>query len=647
MKFNYQSLNENFITEVKKKIASIEAEIEQLLKIENKTYDNFFDVMEHLLNDFDIFTNPIGIETSAYITELGKKTYQEFIPIQNDFYTKLSQNEEIASAIMTIYEKEDLSPVRKRILEKNILSFKSSGIGLEDEKKSRIKAINLELSKLSNDFSQNVTNATNEYELIIEDESVLSEMPENDKEFAKLEEGKWKFTLHGPSLSTFLKYCNSRELRETIYKASSTKAPQNEELIEKISALRFEKAQILGYKNFRELSIASKTAENAEEVISFLSELGREALPKAKEEIKELEEFAKNSLGYSDIKIFDFSYLSRKYKEMKYSFDPSEVKPFFEKSKVISGMFKFLEDTFGLVATKIEEAKAWTEKSEVYELKRNGSLLGALVMDLETNDKKRGGAWANRIETSYIKDGVRVPAIGMIVCNFPASKDNIPSLFDHDHVVTLFHEMGHALHHITSKVEEVSASGFSGTEWDVVEYPSQWFQEFANNKEVIKTFAKHYQTGETISDELIDKMLESENYGQGYINNRQIEFGLFDLKIFDKARTKEEVQEVLDQVRKDVSPMATPKYNKFQCSFSHIFAGAYGAGYYSYKWAEVLSADSYLEMTKGGSINKELANFFFDNLLSLGGSVNMKESFVKVHNRQPDPKALLKLTGIL
>lgn len=647
MQLNYKKLDENFIDELQKKIVKVEGNIEKLLKIQDKTYNNFFDVIEHLLDDIEKFSFPLQIEISTNITELGKNIYEEYIPIMNEFTSKLSQNENVANAIIKIYETEKLSDIRKRILEKQILSFKSSGIGLDKENKEKIKAINLELSKLGNDFSQNVTDATNKYELIIEDKTVLSEFSELDKKSAEVEEGKWKFTLHGPSLTTFLKYCNDRKLREIIYKASSTKAPQNEELIEKILSLRNEKAKILGYENYRELSIASKTANNALEVLGFLTELGKEALPKATQEIKELEKFAKETLGYDKVEIYDYSYLSRKLKEIKYNFDPSEVKPYFEKNKVVSGMFQFLDNIFNLKAKQIKDVKLWNDKALVFQLERNGVLLGNLIMDLETNEHKRGGAWADSWITSYSKNKVRVPATGIIVCNFPPSKDGVPSLLDHSDVVTLFHEMGHALHLITSKTEEISASGFNGTEWDVVEYPSQWLQEFANNKEIIKTFGTHYETGEVISDELIKKIIDSLNYGQGYGNNRQVEFGLFDLMIYDNEYTKKQVQEKLDKVRNMVAVIKTPSYNKFQCSFSHIFAGGYGAGYYSYKWAEVLSADSYIEMTKDGHIDRQLANNFFDNLLSLGGSVNMKESFVKVHGRKPDPKALLKLTGIL
>ena len=647
MRLEYKKLDENFIKELKELIALTEKKIENLLKLENKTYDNFYNEIELLNHEVEKFAFSLGIETSTDITDLGKKTYEEYIPVISDYSSKLSQNEEFAAAVMKIYETEDLSEVRKRILEKQILSFKSNGIGLNEEKKTKIKDINLELSKLGNDFSQNVTDATNEYELIIEDEKVLSEMSDLDKKSAATEDGKWRFTLHGPSFTTFIKYCNNQELREKMYKAFSTRAPQNEELIEKILKLKDEKAKILGYENFREFSVASKTANNSKEVIDFLTELGVEALPTAKKEVEELAIFAKEELGLATFNVFDQAYVSRRLKEKKFNFDPSEVKPYFEKNKVVAGMFEFLENIFGLKVKLLEGVTIWNDKTTVFELSRNGELLGNLIMDLETGEQKRGGAWANYWEISHEVNGKMLPAVGTVACNFPQSKEGVPSLLDHSDVVTLFHEMGHALHHITSRVKEISASGFNGTEWDVVEYPSQWLQEFANNKEVIKTFAKHYKTGEVISDELIDRMLESEKFGEGMGNNRQIEFGLFDMLIYDAPHTKEEVQEILNSVREKVAVVKTPDYNKFQCSFSHIFAGGYSAGYYSYKWAEVLSADSYLEMTKGGKINKELANNFFDNLLSLGGSKNMKESFVNIHKRQPDPKALLKLIGIL
>ena len=648
MRLKYKALDENFISEFKEEILITEKKIEELQKIEKKTYDNFFNEIELVIQTLDEFAFALGIEISTNITDLGKKTYDEYLPLVNEFSSKLSQNEEFAATVEKILETEELTSVRKRILEKQMLSFKSNGIGLDKIEKEKIKSINLELSKLGNDFSQNVTDATNAYELIIEDKDVLVEMPKLDRKSAELENGTWKFTLHGPSFIVFMKYCNDQNLRETFYKAFTTKASQNEVLIEKILKLKDEKAKILGYKNFRELSVRSKTAKNAKEVIDFLTELGVEALPTAKKEIKELADFAKNNLGLDNMEVYDISYVSRKLKEVKFSFDPSEVKPYFEKKSVINGMMKFLENTFDLKMKKVEGIDVWSDAASVFELSRNGILLGNLIMDLETSDVKRGGAWANVWSPRYTHNRVNVPAIGMVVCNFPQSKNGVPSLLDHSDVVTLFHEMGHALHLITSRVDEISAAGFNGTEWDVVEYPSQWLQEFANNKEVIKTFAKHYETGETISDQLIDKMLESEKFGKGLGNNRQIEFGLFDINIYDGNHdTKEKVQATLNDVRKLVNVTNTPQYNKFQCSFSHIFSGGYSAGYYSYKWAEVLSADSYLEMTKGGKINIKLANSFFDSLLSLGGSVNMKDSFVKVHGRLPDPKALLRLTGIL
>lgn len=646
-RFVYRKVEEDFIDRLKLKVGEIEREIEKLLKIVGKTYNNFFNEIEILEEELSKMIQPISNENSTYITELGKELYKEFIPIINEHSSKINQNEEIARAIMEIYEGEKLDPVKRRILEKKILEFKSNGIGIEEGKKKRIKEINLELSELSNEFSQNVTDATNAYELIVEDEGVIAEMPHTDKLSAQTEEGRWKFTLHGPSYTSFMTYCGDRELRKEMYRAYVTRAPQNEEIAERVLKLRREKVNILGYKNYREFSVASKTADSGEEVIEFLRKLGAEALPTAKREVEELHKLA-SELGYEGVEYYDTAYLGRKLKEIKYNFDPSEVKPYFELERVVRGMFDFLEELFKLKFKKQEDAELWSDKAEAYEVTRDGEELGCLLVDLETSETKRGGAWANSLQRSYLKsDGTREVSIGKISCNFPRSRAGVPSLLSQDNVVTLFHEMGHALHNITSSVDEVSAAGFAGTEWDVVEYPSQWFQEFANNRAILKRFAKHYVTGEVIPDELLERMFESQKFGEGMAINRQIEFGLFDMLIHDTTETREEIQRKLDDVRELVAPLKTPEYNKFQNQFSHIFAGGYAAGYYSYKWAEVLSADSYSEMTKEGGLDKELANSFYDKILSRGGSRNMKESFVEVHKRQPDGRALLKLVGIL
>lgn len=643
----YSWVSEDYIEVLKNKIEENEVKIEELLKVEKKTYNNFFNEMALLEEELIKITGSVNNENSTHITDLGKEMYKKSIPILNEYESKKNQNEDIAKAIIDIYENEDLDDVKKRILKQEILEFKSNGIGIEESKKNRIKEINLELSNLANEFAQNVTDATNSYEMIVEDESKLNEMPQSDKDSAKVEEGKWKFTLHIPSYLAFMTYCSDRELRKEIYTAFVTRSPENEEIIEKTLKLRKEKSTILGYKNFRELSVASKTADSGEEVIEFLKEIAVAALPKAREEVKELEEYGK-ALGYDKVTYYDTAYISRRVKTKKYNFDPSETKPYFEIERTVKGMFSFLEELFNMKFIKQEKAELWSEKASAYEVRKDGKDLGVLILDLEASETKRGGAWANSSKRSYLKvDGTREYSIGKVTCNFPKSTEKVPSLLEQNDVVTLFHEMGHALHNLTSTVDEISASGFAGTEWDVVEYPSQWFQEFANNKDVLKKFAKHYETGEVIPDELLDKLFESNKFGGGMAVNRQIEFGLFDMLIHDKAEKIEEVQEELNNVRKLVNPIETPDYNKFQNQFSHIFSGMYSAGYYSYKWAEILSADSYLEMTKDGEIDKKLANEFYEKLLSKGGSKNMKESFVEVHGRQPNGDSLLKIQGIL
>lgn len=647
-RYVYKRVEDDFIEKLKERLRRSEERIEELLKIEKKTYDNFFNEMEIMKEEISRENHPIINENSTYITDIGRELHKKYIPIMSEYRSRISQNEDVARALRVIYETEDLTPVRKRILKKRLGGLKSSGIGIEEEKKERLKEIKLEISRLASEYSKNVTDAINDYEMIIEDEEIIREMPETARARAAVGEGRWRFTLHKPSYTLFMTYCTDRKKREELYKAYVTRAPKNEEVAVKLLKLRREKARILGYESYRDLSIKGKTADSGDEVIEFLNELAKAALPKAKKEVEELMEVAEE-LGYEGVEYYDTDFLGRRVKERKYIFDPREVRPYLEKERVLKGMLDFLEDLFDMEFLKREDAELWSEKASAYEVKRNGRTLGLLILDLETNDSKKSGAWASSCQKRYLRpDGRREYGVVKVSCNFPRSiGDEVPSLLSPKNVITLFHEMGHALHSITSEVDEVSASGLAGAERDVIEYPSQWLQEFANNKEVLRRFAKHYETGEPMEEELLERMVKSRRFGRGMAVCRQIEFALFDMLIHDDVETPEEMQEVLDRVRERVNPLNTPRYNKFQNHFRHIFARKYAAGYYSYKWAEVLSADSYSEMTKDGSIDKALANEFYEKLLSRGGSKNMRESFVEVHGRKPKGEALLKLLGIL
>jgi oligopeptidase A len=511
--------------------------------------------------------------------------------------------------------------------------------------------MSLELSKLSQKFSQNLLNATNSYEMIIEDFEDVGEIPESDLELAKFEEEgktKYKFTLQMPSYLAYITYGSNREKREEIYKAYTTRAPENGKIIEQILKLKDEKVKILGFDSYAQYSLETKMAKTTQEVVSFLEELALKGKDRALEELEEIKEYAKKD-GIEDIQSFDMSYYSEKIKKEKYDLDEEYYRPYFEQNSVLNGFFDFLKEVFEIEFT-LTDAKAWDEKVKVYNISEKGNVIARIYIDLEARKDKRGGAWMNNWHSHYVNSkGEKQLPTAYIVCNFPQSTENTPSLLRHSDVVTLFHEMGHALHHLLSKVPEAFVSGISGVAWDVVEFPSQFLEYFSYDKEVLKLFAKHYKTGEVLSDEAIDRIIKAKNFQSSMGMLRQIEFALFDFKLHEKLyKTEEEVQILLDEIREKYSVSKPPKYNKFQNGFSHIFAGGYAAGYYSYKWAEVLSADAfYMFIDSGRVLNKELATKYKNIVLKNGGSKDMDQLFFEFASRNPSVDSLLKIDGII
>jgi oligopeptidase A len=537
------------------------------------------------------------------------------------------------------------------VLENEIRDFKLSGCHLNNEKKDRLKELNLKLSELSHKFSQNLLNATNSYEMIIDNYEDVKELPQSDLALAKFEEDgktKYKFTLQMPSYLAYITYGSNREKREEIYKAYCTRAPENGKIIEEILKLKYEKVNILGFDNYAQYSLSTKMAKTEEEVVRFLEELALKGKDKAKEELKELEEYAKKD-GIRELKSYDLAYYSEKLKKAKYDIDQEYYRPFFEQNSVLNGFFNFLNEVFNIKFT-LTDAKAWDTTVNVYDISEDGKIIARIYIDLQSRKDKRGGAWMNNWHSYYINsNGKEQLPTAYIVGNFPPAKDDTPSLLRHDDVVTLFHEMGHALHHLLSKVPEALVSGISGVAWDVVEFPSQFLEYFAYDKEVLKLFAKHYETGEVLSDEAIDRIINAKNFQSSLGMLRQVEFALFDFKLHQKLyETEDDVQKVLDSVRDKVSVMNPPKYNKFQNGFSHIFAGGYAAGYYSYKWAEVLSADAFFMFIDSGKVlNKELAVKYKNIILKNGGSKDMDKLFFELTNREPSVDSLLKIDGII
>lgn len=622
-------------------------EIDELLRIEKKSYANFVKPFEMIDERLEWFFTPISHLNSVNNSEETQAVYADALPILTEYGTEISQNEAIFQAFKTIKENEEkaLNQEQNQVLDHNIRDFKLSGAHLEQAKKDRLKEINLRKSTLTNDFSQNLLDATNAYELIITDAKDVEGIPLSDLEGAKQEDGSYKFTLQMPSYIAYMTYGKNPSLREELYKAYTTRAPQNAQIIDELMQLRQEMAQLLGFENFAELSISPKMAPSTDKVINFLEELARASQTQAKSELAELEALAKKE-GQDHISSFDTAYYSEILKKEKYDIDEEEYRPYFEKDSVVQGLFDFLHRLLG-IEFRPSNVKLWDEKASAYDLYFDNNLRSRLYIDLEARSSKRGGAWMNNWQTHCQDEkGETVLSSAYIVCNFPASTQTSPSLLRHDDVVTLFHEMGHALHHMLSKVNESSVSGVHGVEWDAVEFPSQLLENFAYEPKVLKLFAKHHETGEVLRDEMINKLDKSRNFQSAMGMLRQLEFSIFDFKLHMKLHTGDQVQALLDSIRDEFSLLKPPSYNKFQNGFAHIFAGGYAAGYYSYKWAEVLSADAFFHFIDNGIFEEEIAASYRDIILGLGGSESMSSLFEKFMGRELDTTGLLRLNGI-
>ena len=637
---------DTFINDLQKIIKVNNEEVDMLLKIKEKNFTNFVKPMQLLDEELELFFTPLSHVNSVNNSEKTQKVYAESLPIITKYSTELSQNIEIYNIYKEIQQREsnELNYAQNRVLELNIQGFELSGAHLSFEVKKQLADINLKKSDLSNNFSQNLLDSTNAYEKIITDKNDIEGIPSSDLEDAKFEEDgliKYKFTLQMPSYIAYMTYGKNRKIREELYKAYVTRAPQNEQIINEILKLNNEMSKLLGFNNYAQYSLASKMAKDENSVISFLQKLIDNSFNQAKEELQEVQELTNEKL-----ESFDSAYYSEILKKKKYDIDEELYRPYFEQNNVVNGMFKFLNKLFGIEFKRVEE-KLWDKKAFSYDLYLNSKIKARLYLDLESREPKRGGAWMHNFQTHCKKvNGEEQLASAFIVCNFPASSDSNPSLLRHDDVVTLFHEMGHAIHHMLSTVDENEVSGVNGVEWDAVEFPSQFLENFAYEPKVLKLFASHYKTKEIISDEMINKLVRSKNFLSASATLRQLEFSIFDFKLHSKLYQDNEIQNLLDDIREKTSIIKTPQYNKFQNGFSHIFAGGYSAGYYSYKWAEVLSADVFFSVVDEGIFNSKTAKKYLDIILNGGGSKSMSKLFFELMDREPNPEMLLRLNGI-
>ena len=638
---------EQFPKDLERLLATQLEKIETLSKNSDFSYIGVVKPLQDLDEELDNFFTPLSHLNSVENSEATQKAYEESLPQLSKFSSTVAQNEELYQKLKKI---EATEAEQKRVLENDIRDFVLSGAELTLEEKKELEDINLKLSELGNNFSQNLLDATNAFEMIIEDKADVAEIPKSDLLLAKTKrDGKtvYRFTLQIPSYLAYMTYGSNRAKREELSRAYLSRAPENTEIIDQLLELRQREAKLLGFESFASYSLATKDASSTEVVTTFLEELGEKALPQAKEELEELKAFALKTDGIEPLQGFDVAYYSEKLKKEKFNFDDSMTKPYFEQSKVLSGMLEVVSELFNVEFRAIE-LELWNEKVQLFDIYREGKLSGRIYFDLEARDSKRGGAWMHNWETHYIDSkGREHLATAFVVCNFSPSTKESPSLLRHDDVVTLFHEMGHAIHHLFGTSKERSVSGVNGVAWDVVEFPSQFLEAFAYEKPILKRFAFHYESGEPMSDKLLNKIKDTKNYQAALGILRQVEFSLFDFNLHKKLYQGDEVQALLDTIRKKTSLLKVPEYNKFQNGFAHIFAGGYAAGYYSYKWAEVLSADAFYEcLDEESGFNQEKADGYLKYILNRGGSEDMSSLYKQWLGREPKVESLLKLYGI-
>ena len=592
-----------------------------------------------------------------------RDAYNANLPRITQYFTELAQDEVLYGKYKALRASDAfrlLTGAQKKVIDNELRDFRLGGAELPAGEKAKFKQVIEKLAGLSSKCNDNLLDATNAFELIVADRKRLAGIPDDALDFASdaaRQSGKqgWKFTLHMPSYLPVMQYAEDRKLREQMYHAYVTRAAEfgetgwdNTAIIVDVLRLRREQSRMLGLASFAELSLQPKMADSPQQVLDFLEELAQRAKPYAQRDLAELKEFASRQLGLEDLQPWDVAYASEKLRVARYAFSDQEVKQYFPEHQVLQGMFRVVETLYGL-HIKPDEAPRWHDDVRFFSIRnRSGELVGQFYLDLYARPSKRGGAWMDdAITRRRKKSGMQTP-VAYLNCNFTAPLSGKPALFTHDEVITLFHEFGHGLHHLLTEVEVLGVSGINGVEWDAVELPSQFMENFCWEWEVLKDMTRHVETGSSLPRELFEKMVAAKNFQSGMQTVRQLEFAIFDMRLhsdFDPNGGKTPLQ-LADEVRRGVAVLFPPPYNRFPNSFSHIFGGGYAAGYYSYKWAEVLSADAYSMFEENGVLNSSVGNRFREEILAAGGSRPALESFVAFRGRKPNIDALLRHNGM-
>lgn len=613
--------------------------------------------------------SPVSHMHSVVNNEGLRTAYQSCIGKLTEYSTGLGQNEALFKAYQQLADSEEyaqLSAAQQSTIEQALRDFKLAGVSLSEQDKARFGKIKSRLSELSTQFSNNVMDANQAWYFHTEDEAMLEGLPQMQRDIAQqTAESKslqgFVLTLDIPSYLAVMQYADRRELRETLYRAYVSRASENtvrldsEEgpwdnspLIEETLMLRHQLAELLGFNNYAELSIARKMAKQTDEVVAFLRELASNSRKVAEQDLQELQGFAAKQGLQGELQAWDLNYYGEKLKQEKFDVSDEALRPYFPANVVIDGLFDIVHKLFDIEIFEEQDADLWHEDVKFFRIERSGQTLARFYLDLYAREHKRGGAWMDECRVRrQTENGLQLP-VAYLVCNFTAPVGDKPALLSHNEVTTLFHEFGHGLHHMLTDIDVAAVSGINGVPWDAVELPSQFLENWCWQAESIAMISSHYETGESLPKDMLDKLLAAKNFQAGLQMLRQIEFALFDFllhKDYDAA-SPEDPQAVLDKVRDEIALIKPPAFNKFQNGFSHIFAGGYAAGYYSYKWAEVLSADAFSYFEEKGIFNAQAGQWFLETILSRGGSEDIADLYERFRGRAPSSEALLRHNGM-
>ena len=637
-----------------------------LSKLKTPTWETLVVPMEELDARIHQVWSPVSHLNSVMNSEELRAAYNACLPKLSEFGTDLGQNEDLYEAYKAIAISDQyqlLDVAQKKVIDNSLRDFRLSGVELSQTKRDQFKTISQSLSELTAKFEENVMDSTQSWQKNITDESLLSGLPDSAKAMAaqvaqRANKKGWLFTLDFPSYLPLITYADNRALRKEVYTAFATRASDqgingdqwdNTSVIAEILSLRHQLANLIGFDNHAERSIETKMAQSSQQVLDFLGDLATRSKPIAEKEFVELQSFAKENTELRGVEAWDMTYFSEKLRQQRYAISQEEIKSYFPEDKVVSGLFAVVNRLYGLNIVERHDIDIWHPSVRFFDIfDESGASRGQFYLDLYARSHKRGGAWMDEcLSHRLTPNGFQIP-VAYLTCNFSEPIGDKPALFSHDEVTTLFHEFGHGLHHMLTKIHYAGVSGINGVPWDAVELPSQFMENWCWEREALDLISGHFETGETLPSALFDKMIAARNFQSAMVMIRQLEFSLFDFRLHLEFDPEQEGQaeKVLAEVREEISVFIPPAFSRFGHSFSHIFAGGYAAGYYSYKWAEVLSADAFSKFEEKGIFDRKTGVEFLQAILEQGGSREPMDLFVEFRGRKPEIDALLRHSGI-